>query len=230
MSRPHINLSATVVALALVLVLSTPAAAQPDDKWILRLDIAGLNQTGGSAVAGPGESSFNLGTGGGAGFSAALEYRFGPRLGLEIGAMLTGLGSDLAFSSRPPAASMNLGSFVPLSGALNVHLTPQSAVDVYAGPMVVYSIMSGISMQSSSARCEGLFRTACRSLRVGSSTDLGLGLQAGIDIPFGQRRWGFHSSIRYMHVSQELSLAGLDGQHSLELNPVVVSAGLSVKF
>ena len=114
-----------------------------------------------------------------------------------------------------------------------MHLTPEHPVDLYAGPMLVYSIFDGASADWQGSWCWPWASSGCKgsgSIGVGTSNDLGFGLQAGVDIPFGSRSWGFHTSVKYLNSSHSFSHGGGNGALKLDINPVVFTAGLSFKF
>ena len=141
-------------------------------------------------------------------------------------------------SAWPAGVDVNLRSYVPLSAAFNVHLLPDKAVDVYVGPMLVYSIFSETSVGAvawplrycatwADGLCSASFTAEAHTE---AHNDLGFGLQAGIDIPFGDRDWGFHANVKYLDVTQKLTHTGTGQVSDVDLNPFVIGFGLSFKF
>jgi outer membrane protein W len=233
-NKPHL----AAAALAVVLVLLFPASARADDEWIFRIDLVGLagtDNTGGAYLAPSGAA---LKSNAGRGLSLALEYRFRPRLGVEVGATFASFGSGIAVSAWPAGVNVSVRGFVPLSAALNVHLLPENAVDLYVGPMMTYSVFSETELSSVAwprSSCatwaDGLCSASFASeAYTEAHNDLGFGLQAGIDIPFGDRNWGFHANVKYLDVTQRVTYAGSGQVSEVDLNPFVIGFGLSFKF
>jgi outer membrane protein W len=121
---------------------------------------------------------------------------------------------------------------------LNVHLLAEKAVDVYVGPMLTYSIFAETDLSTvvwprnycarwTDGLCSG---SVAAEAYTEAQNDLGFGLQAGIDVPFGDRNWGFHATVKYLDVTQKLTDSWTRQVREVDLNPFVIGFGMSFKF
>ena len=89
-----------------------------------------------------------------------------------------------------------------LTAGLNFHLTPNRRVDLFLGPLVGFVGYGG-----------------------DFDDDLAWGVNLGVDVPLPWR-WYFTGGARYLKSSAEAPASGLD----LEVDPIILSAGLSIRF
>jgi hypothetical protein len=81
-------------------------------------------------------------------------------------------------------------SMTPLTAALNVHLTPESPVDLYVAPVLGWAWLDldrdllGLGLLTSDDSESGFV----------------WGLGAGIDVPLGKGTWVFTGSLEYLSV------------------------------
>ena len=215
-------LDALMLTLAL-LALPATATAQ-DDKWRLRVGGAwvdpGVNFTDvdsdGDRVA--------VGADGAIGFSLALERQFSRRLGIELGALFA--EPDLTLAADLAGGSQVSGSggirFTAVTVGLNIHLTPDKAVDLYVGPLLVYTTYSDVGF-----RVEVDGQTLAADLS--SNDDFAFGAQIGADIPFGDGPWSLNLAARYI----DTSLGVTDDESvvsELEFDPLILSVGFGYRF
>jgi opacity protein-like surface antigen len=181
----------TLVALA-ALALAWPAVpaaadAQVEPGWRLRFSLASMDF----------DSNLSRGSGYGIDVGAAVavngEYRFNRRLGLDLGAFggggvdVVGHRSWIAWSHVDVYDTMSVGG---LTAGLDVHLTPDSRVDVYVCPMVALMQFGGLVFEVDSHR----WTTA-----VDFDEDLALGASLGLSVPFGERQsWWFNTYLTHL--------------------------------
>lgn len=228
-----------VIVLVLAVLLPAFARGAGGEKWMLRTGLAGLNSTTSMAAS---DSGLSHGTDFGGGLTVALEHRLVPWMALELGGVFAGFGAGLAvsvpngrfgtFGGSVPSYSTSLNlrarGYVPLSGAVNFHVTPEMAANIYLGPMLTYSILGELGMDVSSGnglRSSSQGLTSSMRTRTQSNNALGLGFQVGVDIPFGQRKWGFHGSLKYLDATHELT----DGLKA-NVKPLIITVGISFRF
>ncbi len=153
----------------------------------------------------------------GAGFGLGLEYLFSDRWGVEGGILFGELDAE-AFVDRGDlwAHAEDEVSFRPLMLGLNYHMTPGRKADFYIGPFVAL-------VQYSSAR----FNLPFTQINTDYDDDFGVGLNLGVDIPFGSSAWGFNGGVRYLQTTADED-GGLG--RSLDIDPLILSAGVGVRF
>ena len=195
-------------------------APEVEDPWRLRFDLSWVNPSGSSVFVNTGGSALGIdfNTGFGAGLRA--EYLFSPRYGVEFG--LLGAGNvDIASGvfGGAAASDLDVSGFAPLTVGLNVHLTPDSPVDVYLGPLLALVNYSSVDVRS-------IFGVAVTGVSI--DNDVGWGAIAGFDVPVGKGGWLLHANLRYIDTDMKDS-GGLVSFDS-EFDPVIFSLGFGYRF
>ncbi len=148
---------------------------------------AGLTRPGGIG------RRYETDTGGGLGFNA--EYRFSRRLGIDLGLFSGGSVDIEAHTFRAGGTSWvtyDSLTFTPLTAGLDIHLTPDSRVDLYACPMVALIQYGSLSWYD---QPDGF------ATDVDFDEDFALGARLGIGVPFGRSRWSFQANVTYLDTS-----------------------------
>jgi outer membrane protein W len=188
--------------LGVVAGLALPGTAGADSGfesgWQLRFYFAAINfddPAGGSEqFCGSGhfcgDSRYTVDIGAGLGVNA--EYRFSRTLGVDLG-VLAGGGVDVeARTVRVGNATWvthDTLSYTPLTLGLNVHLTPESAVDLYLGPVIGLIQYGGLTVQTGRAGV---------TTQIGLDEDFAVGAALGLGIPLGERPWSFNAHLMYL--------------------------------
>ncbi|MEM7586347.1 MAG: outer membrane beta-barrel protein [Acidobacteriota bacterium] len=213
------------VALLTLIWLTMPTTASAEGEgWQLRIggvwvdpDVSFIDiDTDGDRV--------EAGTDGGFGFGAALEKRFSSRLGLEVGVLFAepdvtlfaDLGPGLQFFASDSV------SFTAATLGLNVHLTPDRAVDLYLGPLVSYVQYGDIGF---------LAQAGGTTLAQEFSTrdDFTLGAQVGADFRLGERPWTLNLAAKWIDTSLEVTSE--DGEVTdLGFEPIILGFGVGYRF
>ncbi len=208
-----------------LMLLALPAAANAqDDKWRLRVggvwvepdvDFTDVDSDG-DRVA--------IGSKGAIGFSLALERQVSRRLGIELGALYAepDLNVDAELAEGFQISASGSISFIAFTAGLNIHLTPDKAVDLYIGPLLVYTTYSDIRFR---VQVDEHTLAADTS----SNDNFALGAQIGADIPFGDGPWSLNLAARIL----DSSLGVTDDESvvsELNFDPLILSAGFGYRF
>lgn len=185
-SRPHRARLAGALLVAAVGLMG-PASAQADaaNGWRLRFYAASIDFN--SSESRP---RYDLDIGFGLGVNA--EYRFSPRVGVDLG-VLGGAGVDVAWHEfqigEATVVTHDTLTFTPLTAGLDVHLTPRNRVDVYLGPLLGWVQYGSLQVRTGSTGV---------TTGVRFDEDLAIGATLGVAVPFGERRWSFNASLTYL--------------------------------
>ncbi len=218
----------SLLSLILTLALAVPAAtaeAQDDDKWQLRFGGAWVDREarlGASSEGVPVE----VGTDGALGFGAALERRLNRRLGLELGILLADPDVNLDTSRGLGVSRLGAGAGVDMRSitlGLNVHLTPDKAVDLYVGPLLA-------NVSYGDLRFAGQVDQEPFDVRVSSSDEFTFGAQVGADIRLGASRWSINLLARYLDSSLDVASGEEQVVRQLDYDPLILGAGIGFRF
>lgn len=190
-----------------------------DEGWKARIFLFGYFPSGNDqerdlVLAGrPADERFSVESGYGIG--ASVERRYGKVLGIEA-AVLVGRGDseyriDIGNDSEVDTHRVN---FFALTAGPNFHLLGCAGADFYVGPFVGYGGFGDPN-----------YWAFDHHFRASFDGRFLWGAQIGLDLPFADRgHWGFHGGLRYFSLSQDTD-AG-----SLEVDPLIVEAGLAYRF
>lgn len=223
--KPQFQLPAFLV---LALALATTAAAattptQPQETgWSIRFYAASVDFDSVDGYRGGSRPDYDLDIGFGLGFNA--EYRFSRRLGIDLG-VLGGAAVDVAWNALRADewgwTSYDTLTFTPLTAGLDIHLTPDSSVDLFVCPMLAWIHYGGIVIQSA-----GHWSTTT----VDFEEDLGLGLTLGLGVPMGARdRWSFAASLTHLE-SQLDSDTWSGGRLVGDYDATILGLGVGYRF
>jgi outer membrane protein len=217
------------LALALLALLlgsaALPLAAADggarDARWIVRGHGVWVSPTGDEVEESrpiP-EDRSTLSVSDGAGFGLGLEYRWTPRLGVELGAMTADLDADFLLETGGVVLTdTETIATTSYSLGLNLHFAPGRRADVYVGGFVAMTAFD-----------DAIFLTEAglREKRAWDD-DYGFGAALGLDVPFRPGgAWTFSASARYLLtiLEAEDSTSG-----DLDLDPLIVTAGVGYRF
>ena len=210
-------------SLLTVALMAQPTVAQ-EDGWQLRFGGVWIDPDVSFSDVDSDGDRVNAGADSEIGFGLALERRFSPRLGLELGALYAApdltLDANLANGARFNV--VDSVSFTAITAGLNIHLTPDKAVDLYVGPLLGYALFGDVGFRVQAA---GQTLTSDFS----SADDFALGAQIGADIPFGDGPWSLNLAARYLDASLEVT--DDEGEKTdLGFDPLVLSVGFGYRF
>jgi hypothetical protein len=185
-------LSLGILAIALSGMAFGATDTEVDTGWQLRFHAAAIDFGHGSAGFDRRGALASYDLGAGAGFGINAEYRFTRRLGVDFG-VLSGAGVDLeAHTSNTGGgsrATYDTVTFVPVTGGLDIHLTPDNRVDVYVCPLVALIQYGSFNAGTGSG---GAF------MGIDFDEEFAVGAALGLGVPFGQRRWSFQANLTYL--------------------------------
>lgn len=152
------------------------------------------------------------------GFALGLEYRWTPRIGVELGLLLVEMDTtyrlEVAGFAFTDTEAMDLESVLL---GVNWHLTPERRVDVSIGGFVAQTKPEDVIF---------LTEIGGRAKRV-FDDDIGFGLKVGLEVPLRpQSAWGLTASVRYLDTILESETPGQD----LNLDPVVATVGVRYRL
>ncbi len=207
-----------------------PVEAAP--QWIVRPFASYLfasGETSGSLNPGacPCPAGTSYGYDNGFGLGVGLERLFTERIGVEARGFHARLRDEFEIGANGIGITESgRRSYWDLSLGLNIHLTPKSGFDWYAGPFVGYSTVKG--------------RTTLvvdRSLELDTKGGLSWGVQTGLDWHLGQSPWSLHAGARYTRYAPDVTYrytnptgAVLEQRQSIDLHPIGVELGVAYHF
>lgn len=154
----------------------------------------------------------------GGGVLVAAEYRLGRRFGLDAALLRSRLGIGAAIEL--PAITGSLRSrdrldVLATTLGIDVHLTPERALDVYLGPRFAYVRYGDVAFD---------FAEAALRASYSLEDDPTYGALVGVDVPMG--RWAVSGAVLYLPTTAEAK--GVDARIDLDL--LVTTLGFSYRF
>ena len=188
--------------------------------WRLRLDFSWVNPSGNfnSTYAGWETVGVSFDTGFGAGLRG--EYQFSRQLGVELGVLAAG-SVDVAAGIFGGTIGSDVGvsGFVPVTLGLNVHLTPNRKVDLYAGPLLTLVRYNSVDVWTA---------IGVAGTTESIETDTGWGASLGLDVPLGRHGWMVQANLRYIDTDMK-DTGGIISFNS-KFDPVIFSVGVGYRF
>lgn len=199
-----------------------PAAAQDDTGWRLKLNGVAVETMGDSdTFFGNSDTAFGGGIG--------LEYRASRRLGVELSALTTELEDEMAFDIFGETLTFESAlRMTPVLAKLNVHLTPESRVDFYLGPVAGRMMYGDFDLEVHSSVDGEVVRGSANV-----EDDWTWGAHLGVDVPVGDRGLFFTAGATWLKA--EVEIEGdpddeEDGSVRLDLDPLVAQVGFGYRF
>ena len=205
------SIARNIPTFGVLLLLASPAASttlesrfqNQDPGWSIRFYAASIDfdNTGHSLHGSRPDYEIDIGFG----IGVNAEYRLSRRLGLDLG-VLGGAAADVAWESLGGGdwvwTAYDTLTFTPLTAGLDIHLTPDSNVDLFICPMLAWIHYGGIVVHSAS------HWTGTTTIEF--EEDLGVGVTLGLGAPFGARgRWFFVANLT--HLESRLDGIGAGG-------------------
>jgi len=211
----------TVLITLSVALAALPATAGDIERpWRLRLALVSMDSDANFADIGASDDGFAISTGIGGGLSVDLEYRASRRLGLDFGVLAASpsIGTRIEIGWHGVSVSTGI-TVAPVTFGLNIHLTPDSRVDVYLGPLVAYVKYNSFELHVGPGASE-VFHTG---------DDFGLGANLGVDILLGKGRWSLNATLKYISSTLEATPIGGD-TGTVDFDPTIFGVGVGFRF
>jgi len=193
-----ISKTALILAILTLVTVPTTLAADdgtttvrpivPDEGWQLRFYTV--------QVEGNSFEPFSYTETNGSGLGVSGAYRFSRRMEIELSALAA--GQDRRHHPYPWQGNYygddpRDGGSLSLLAGLNFHVTPRHAIDFYLGPVA------------------GMVAYDDPFERDSVVADFGIGLNMGIDVPFGKaRRWSFNASVKGIGVLSDVDFGQVE--------------------
>jgi|SRR6185369_2739200 len=208
------TLTSSLVFLSLSILAGARAATaadQSDPGWRLKLTAASITSTGGGG--------FDSSLGGGVG----VEYRTSDHFGFEVDAVTGKVHDEIDFGFFAIDTSLRV---TPVLARLNWHLTPRHGADLYLGPVAGWVRYGSFDVRVS-APGEG----SVLADRVENKDGFAWGGHIGLDVPFGRHGLFFTSDATYLRANvKPTAKSAAEGETDFDLNPLIVQAGLGIRF
>lgn len=201
----------TLLALLLVLV-ATPLLAQGRS-----IDVMGfvtyVDLSGGDVILGN-EGGANLNFDTDQGYGVGINVFLTRRLSAEIAA--SEIKPDGRVSSNGQIVDTQL-DMLPITGVIQYHFNPEGKLDPYVGMGVAYLLFDKFSSRDPDLDLSN----------VDIRNDYGAVFNAGLTFEFG---FGFAvmGDIKYVPIENKITTTV--GETKIDLNPLIISAGVAVRF
>jgi len=146
------------------------------------------------------------------GFQASFEYLVTERIGVEPALALLDHDVTVPETHFPDLDLGETGLFA-VTANVNFHLLQDKKVDLFAGPTIGYAFWGDLKSD--------LFDEDFPI-----DDEFLLGVNLGVDIPFGEGAWGFAGSIGYLLSDLTPEGSGAD----IGVDPFQLKAGVSYRF
>jgi len=158
------------------------------------------------------------------GYGAGVNVFFGNRLSFELAAAAVKQGVNFTGRVRPANATGGDLNMVPITGVLQFHFLPNGTIDPYIGAGAAYVLFDNVDNPDDFGDLN------VRSLDF--KDDVGLALNAGVAFAISPRL-AINVDGKYVPIKSSATavfVTGPDTTARVKINPVIFSAGLSLRF
>ena len=195
---------AIVCAVVVVLTgLVSPVAAEKGDKH-LRFGVLSSMPTDDLVV---GTQTTELDSA--FGFGASFEFHVSDLIGIEPG--LSTLSYDLTIVEPMFPTATSQADLLAVTTNVNFHFKQESGLDIFVGPTIGYALWDDLTVSG--------FATP-----VATDDEFLFGAHFGLDIPFGEGKWGFSTGLSYLAL--DLGATGGD----IGVSPIQINLGVAYNF
>lgn len=158
------------------------------------------------------------------GYGVAANVFFGDRLSTEFA--IVRVNSDITFRRRaagPVVTSDSDAEIMPITAVLQFHLIPNGRIDPYVGAGAAYVLIDDVDAPDELGNID--FET------LDFDDDVGLALNAGVGIKL-TNNLGLTLDAKYVPLESSARAHRTTGDQDVtfDINPVIFSAGLSLRF
>lgn len=208
-----------VIPALFALLLVTPAVAQ-DRFFDITANAVWLDSTGAGSFEDLGDPT-DIEFDGQLGYGLAANIFFSNRISVEFA--ISRIDSEAQVRRRRvvgPAVSRNL-EIMPVTAVLQFHFAPRGFIDPYIGAGAAYVLFDDIE-------ANGIGNLD----RIDFDDDVGLVVNAGIGIRLGNR-FGITLDGKYVPLessARAVVIGGGETEGRVDINPIILSAGLTLRF
>lgn len=205
------------VAAVFALSLSLPALAQ-ERFFDLTANVVWLDPTGGGSfedLADPADIEVDSDMG----FGVAANIFFGERVSAEFA--VSRVDAETTIRRRAVGGSGGNLEMMPVTAVLQYHFAPNGFIDPYIGGGAAYMIYDFADNDGISGISE-----------IDFDDDIGFAVNAGLGIRLGQRL-GLNLDAKYVPVesnARAVILTGGETEARIDVSPIILSGGLSLRF
>jgi outer membrane protein len=208
------------LVLLLILVAAVPMSAQSRAfdltgyvSWVDTSSEGTFDDT----TANPVDVNFD----GSMGYGVAANIFFGDRISTEFA--IVRVNTDVGFRQRAVANADTQAEMMPITAVLQFHLAPNGRFDPYIGAGAAYVLIDDVDTPEELNNID--FE------RLDFKEDVGLALNAGLGIRLGNN-FGLTLDAKYVPLESSATAVRTTGSQDVdfEINPVILSAGLSLRF
>jgi outer membrane protein W len=165
-------------------------------------------------------SSFSVDSG--QGFGLDIEYKFNKRIGIVLSAIFTDMEGTFVYGFEPGeenrfSSDPNTVDFYTINGGMNYHFSPDAVVDFYLGAFA--GVFSYDSVTFTLPEID-------RQFKINFDDQFSYGLNAGLDIPFGDSP--FMATLAVKYLISDLKEDG--GPREIAIDPLIGSIGIGFRF
>lgn len=207
-----------VIPALFALLLVTPAVAQ-DRFFDITANAVWFDSTGAGSfedLADPTDIEFD----GQLGYGLAANVFFGDRISAEFAIARVDSEAQVRRRVVGPSVIRNL-EIMPVTAVLQFHFAPRGFIDPYIGAGAAYVLFDDIE-------ASGIGNLD----RIDFDDDVGLAVNAGIGIRLGER-FGITLDGKYVPLessARAVVVGGGETEGRIDINPIILSAGLSLRF
>jgi outer membrane protein W len=209
-----------LITVVLLLITAVPMSAQNRffdltgyAAWVDSSSEGTFDQTAGDPI----DVNFD----GTLGYGLAANVFFGNRISTEFA--IVRVNSDIQFRQRAVANANTQAEILPITAVLQFHLAPNSAFDPYIGAGAAYVLIDDVDTPDELNNID--FE------RLDFDDDIGLALNAGVGVRLTQN-FGLTFDAKYVPLESSARAVRTIGDEEVkfDINPVILSAGLSLRF
>ncbi|HEX6642983.1 MAG TPA: OmpW family outer membrane protein, partial [Thermoanaerobaculia bacterium] len=155
------------------------------------------------------------------GYGIAANIFWGDRISTEFA--IVRVNSDVGFRQRAVANSNTQAELMPITGVLQFHFAPNGRIDPYIGAGAAYVLIDDVDTPEELNNID--FE------RLDFKDDVGLALNAGLGIRL-TNNFGLTLDAKYVPLESSATAVRTTGSTDVkfDINPVILSAGLSLRF
>jgi outer membrane protein len=211
---------AVPITAALLLILAVPMSAQSRAfdltgyaAWVDTSSEGTFNED----TSNPDDVNFD----GTLGYGIAANIFWGDRISTEFA--IVRVNSDVGFRQRAVANSNTQAELMPITGVLQFHFAPNGRIDPYIGAGAAYVLIDDVDTPEELNNID--FE------RLDFKDDVGLALNAGLGIRL-TNNFGLTLDAKYVPLESSATAVRTTGSTDVkfDINPVILSAGLSLRF